>query len=49
MKHSAEYEAFTNLLDRVLSVPHEDIKRRESEYRRRADADLPPLSSTAYR
>jgi hypothetical protein len=39
MKHSAEYDAFTALVDRALSVSHEEIKRREAEYRRRADAN----------
>ena len=39
MKHSAEYSAFTNLVDRVLSVSHDEIKRREAEYRKRADAN----------
>ena len=38
MKHSAEYTAFTNLVDRVLSVPHEEIQRREAEYRKQVDA-----------
>ena len=39
MKHSGEYDAFTALVDRVLSVSHEEIKRREAEYRKRADAN----------
>ena len=39
MKHSAEYEAFTNTVDRVLSVSHEEMKRREAEYRKRADSN----------
>jgi hypothetical protein len=39
MKHSAEYRRFTNLVDRVLSVPHEEIKRRESEYQKQVDAN----------
>jgi hypothetical protein len=39
MKHSAEYEAFTNLVDRVLSVSHEEIRRREAEYRRQAETN----------
>ncbi len=36
---SAEHSAFTALVDRVLSVSHEEIKRREAEYRRRAEAN----------
>ena len=39
VKHSAEFEGFAGLLDRVLSVSHEEIKRREAEYRKRADAN----------
>ena len=39
MKHSAERNAFDNLVDRVLSVSHEEIKRREAEYKKRADAN----------
>lgn len=39
MKHSAEYRSFTNLVDRVLSVPHEEIQRREAEYRKQVDAN----------
>ena len=39
MKHSAEYDAFVNLVDRVLSVSHEEMKCREAEYRKQADAN----------
>jgi hypothetical protein len=39
VKHSAEYDRFTNLVDRVLSVSHEEIKRREAEYKKKADAN----------
>ncbi len=39
MKHSTEYEAFTKLVDRVLTVSHEEMKHREAEYRKRADAN----------
>jgi hypothetical protein len=35
---SAEYTAFTNLVDRVLSVPREELKRREAEYRKVSEA-----------
>jgi hypothetical protein len=31
---SAEYEAFTNLVDRVLSVPHSEIQKRVEAHRR---------------
>ena len=36
MKHSAEYERFTALVDRVLAVPHSVIKERIEEHRRQA-------------
>jgi hypothetical protein len=39
MKHSAEYDNFTNLVNRVLAVSHEEMKRREDEYRKHADAN----------
>jgi len=34
MKHSAEYEAFTKTVDRLLTVSKDEIVRREEEYRR---------------
>jgi hypothetical protein len=30
----SEFDAFTNLVDRVLSVPHAEILRREAEYKK---------------
>jgi hypothetical protein len=39
MKHSAEYERFTNLVDRVLAVPHSVLKERIEEDRKRIDAN----------
>jgi hypothetical protein len=39
MKQPAEFEAFDNLMGRLLSVSHEEIKRREAEYKKRADAN----------
>jgi hypothetical protein len=39
MKHSAEYQKFTNLVDGLLSVSHEEIKKREAEYRKEVDAN----------
>jgi hypothetical protein len=39
MKHSAEYRKFTNLVDQLMSVPHEEIKRREAEYKKQSDAN----------
>ena len=39
MKHSAEYERFTNLVDGVLAVPHSVIKQRIEEHRKQADTN----------
>jgi hypothetical protein len=39
MKHSIEYQKFTNLVDHLLTVSHEEIKRREAEYRKQVDAN----------
>lgn len=36
MKHSAEYERFTALVDRVIAVPHSVIKQRLDEHRKQA-------------
>ena len=36
MKHSVEYERFTDLVDRVLAVPHSVIKQRVEEHRKQA-------------
>lgn len=37
MKHSAAYNAFTQLVDQVLAVPHAVIKQRVEEHREQAD------------
>lgn len=37
MKHSAEYDAFTNAVERIMAVPKIEILRREAEYRKQAD------------
>jgi hypothetical protein len=39
MKHSEEYNRFNNLVDRLLSVSHEEMQKREAEYRKEADAN----------
>jgi len=39
MKHSAEYQRFTNLVDNLLTVSHEEMQRREAEYRKQVDAN----------
>ncbi len=39
MKHSAEYRKFTNLVDGLLTVSHEEMQRREAEYRKEVDAN----------
>lgn len=36
MKHSAEYERFTSLVDSVLAVPHSVIKERVENHRKEA-------------
>jgi len=36
---NGEFTAFTNLVDRVLSVPHSEIQRRETAYRAQVDAN----------
>jgi hypothetical protein len=33
---NAEFDAFTKLVDRVLSVPRTEIQRREQEYQKQA-------------
>jgi hypothetical protein len=35
-KPQTEFDAFTKLVDRVLSVPHREIVRREKEYQKQA-------------
>ena len=32
-KPNPEFDAFTNIVDRLLAVPREELKRREREYR----------------
>jgi hypothetical protein len=39
MKHSVEYECFTNLVDRVLAVPHSVLKQRIEKDRKWIDAN----------
>jgi hypothetical protein len=39
VKHSAEYNNFTNAVDRVLSVSREEMSRRETEYKKQSDAN----------
>lgn len=36
MKHSVEYDRFTELVDRVLAVPRDVIKQRVEEHRKKA-------------
>lgn len=38
-KPSEEFQRFTAVVDTLLSVPREEIKRREEEYRKQADAN----------
>lgn len=39
MKHSEEYQRFNHLVDRLLTVSHEELQRREAEYRKESDAN----------
>jgi hypothetical protein len=39
MKHSEEYQKFTNLVDNLLTVSHEEMQKREAEYRKQVDAN----------
>ena len=39
MKHSAEYQRFDKLVGDLLSVSHEEMQRREAEYRKQVDAN----------
>ena len=34
-----EFHAFTSLVDRLLTVSKEEVDRRQSEYRKQADAN----------
>ena len=36
---SSEYDTFTAMVDKVLSVPKAELLRREAEYRKQADAN----------
>jgi hypothetical protein len=37
MRHSTEYNAFTNAVERIMSVSKEEILRREAEYKKQSD------------
>jgi hypothetical protein len=39
MKHSEEYNAFTDAVRSIMSVPKSEILRRDAEYRKQADAN----------
>jgi hypothetical protein len=39
MKRSAEFEVFDALVGKVLSVSHQDMQRREAEYRKQVEAN----------
>jgi hypothetical protein len=36
-KTNFEFDAFTNAVDRLLTVPHDEIQRREKEYRKQVE------------
>ena len=39
MKHSAEYNTFSEAVTRIMAVPKAEILRREAEYKKQADAN----------
>ncbi len=39
MKHSDERETFDSIVGRLLTVSHEEMQRREAEYRKQVDAN----------
>lgn len=39
MKHSEEYNAFTDAVRNIMSIPKAEILRREAEYKKKADAN----------
>jgi hypothetical protein len=39
MKHHEEFQRFTRLVDRLLTVSHEEMQKREAEYRKQVDAN----------
>ena len=39
MKHSQEFDTFTNAVEHIMSVPKAEILRREAEYKKIADAN----------
>jgi hypothetical protein len=39
MKHSEEYERFTDAVRSIMSVPKAEILRREAEYNKQADTN----------
>jgi hypothetical protein len=39
MKRSAEYQKFDDLVGNLMSVSHEEMQRREAEYRKQVEAN----------
>jgi hypothetical protein len=39
VKHSEEFNTFTNAVERIMSIPKTEILRREAEYKKLADAN----------
>jgi hypothetical protein len=39
MKYSSEYKKFGKLVDGLLTVSHDEMQRREAEYRKQVDAN----------
>ena len=38
-KEPSEFQTFTNVMDHILSVPKEELARREEAYRKLAEAN----------
>ena len=36
MPHSTEYEAFKDLLNRIMAVPHSKIVKRKAQYKKQS-------------
>jgi hypothetical protein len=39
VRHSADYDAFTRSVERIMAVPKAEILRREAAYKKLADAN----------
>jgi hypothetical protein len=39
LKHSSEFENFSTLVGRIITVPKQEILRREAEYKKQSEAN----------